>query len=50
MNGAVGKADLKRHNLADESISEHDADKEAKKVPEIAVKASLMAARIVPTP
>ena len=28
MNGAVGNADLKRHNLADESISEHDADKE----------------------
>lgn len=29
MNGAVGNADLKRHNLADESISEHDAGKEA---------------------
>lgn len=29
MNGAVGNADLKRHNLADESISEHDATKEA---------------------
>lgn len=29
MNGAVGNADLKRHNLADESISEHDASKEA---------------------
>lgn len=28
MNGAVGNADLKRHNLADESISAHDADKE----------------------
>ena len=30
MNGAVGNADLKRHNLADESISARDADKEAK--------------------
>ena len=29
MNGAVGNADLKRHNLADESISEHDATKES---------------------
>ena len=29
MNGAVGNADLKRHNLADESISEHDETKEA---------------------
>lgn len=29
MNGAVGNADLKRHNLADESISERDAVKEA---------------------
>lgn len=29
MNGAVGNADLKRHNLADESISERNADKEA---------------------
>ena len=28
MNGAVGNADLKRHNLADESISEHDETKE----------------------
>ena len=50
MNGAVGNADLKRHNLADESISEHDADKEAKKVPDIAVKDDKMEARIVPTP
>ena len=45
MNGAVGNADLKRHNLADESISEHDATKEA---PDFAVAA--MEARIVPTP
>ena len=50
MNGAVGNADLKRHNLADESISEHDATKEAKKVPGIAVEAGKMEARIVPTP
>ena len=50
MNGAVGNADLKRHNLADESISEHDATKEAKKVPNIAVKDDKMEARIVPTP
>ena len=50
MNGAVGNADLKRHNLADESISEHDATKEAKKVPDIAVEAGKMEARIVPTP
>ena len=50
MNGAVCNADLKRHNLADESISEHDATKEAKKVPDIAVEAGKMEARIVPTP
>ena len=50
MNGAVGNADLKRHNLADESISEHDANKEAKKVIDIAVEAGKMEARIVPTP
>ena len=50
MNGAVGNADLKRHNLADESISEHDETKEAKKVPDIAVEAGKMEARIVPTP
>ena len=47
MNGAVGNADLKRHNLADESISEHDATKEAHG---IAVEAGNMEARIVPTP
>ena len=29
MNGAVSNADLKRHNLADESISAHDETKEA---------------------
>ena len=29
MNGAVGNADLKRHNLADESISARDETKEA---------------------
>lgn len=50
MNGAVGNADLKRHNLADESISEHDATKEAKKVPDIAVAANMMEARTVLTP
>ena len=50
MKGAVGNADLKRHNLADESISEHDETKEAKKVPDIAVEAGKMEARIVPTP
>ena len=50
MNGAVGNADLKRHNLADESISEHDATKEAKKVPDIAVKAGNMEARTELTP
>lgn len=42
MNGAVGNADLKRHNLADESISEHDADKEASG---LAVAAGKMEAR-----
>ena len=47
MNGAVGNADLKRHNLADESISEHDATKEASG---FAVAADKMEARIVPTP
>lgn len=50
MNGAVGKADLKRHNLADESISERDETKEAKKVPDIAVAADKMEARTEPTP
>ena len=50
MNGAVGNADLKRHNLADESISEHDATKEAKKVPDIAVAADKMEARTELTP
>ena len=39
MNGAVGNADLKRHNLADESISERDAGKEAK---DLAVAADKM--------
>ena len=47
MNGAVCNADLKRHNLADESISEHDATKEASG---LAVAADKMEARIVPTP
>ena len=47
MNGAVCNADLKRHNLADESISEHDATKEASG---FAVAADKMEARIVPTP
>lgn len=42
MNGAVGKADLKRHNLADESISEHDETKEASG---LAVAAGNMEAR-----
>ena len=42
MNGAVGKADLKRHNLADESISEHDEIKEASG---LAVAAGKMEAR-----
>ena len=42
MNGAVGNADLKRHNLADESISERDADKEASG---LAVAAGKMEAR-----
>ena len=42
MNGAVGKADLKRHNLADESISEHDETKEASG---LAVAADKMEAR-----
>ena len=47
MNGAVGKADLKRHNLADESISEHDATKEASG---LAVAADSMEARAEHTP
>lgn len=47
MNGAVGKADLKRHNLADESISEHDATKEASG---LAVAADKMEARAEHTP
>lgn len=44
MNGAVGNADLKRHNLADESISEHDETKEAS---DLAVAAGSMEARAV---
>lgn len=44
MNGAVGNADLKRHNLADESISEHDETKEASG---LAVAAGSMEARAV---
>ena len=44
MNGAVGNADLKRHNLADESISEHDETKEASG---LAVAADKMEARAV---
>lgn len=47
MNGAVGNADLKRHNLADESISEHDATKEASG---LAVAAGSMEARTELTP
>lgn len=47
MNGAVGNADLKRHNLADESISEHDATKEASG---LAVAANKMEARTGLTP
>lgn len=42
MNGAVGNADLKRHNLADESISAHDETKEASG---LAVAADQMEAR-----
>lgn len=47
MNGAVGNADLKRHNLADESISERDATKEASG---FAVAANKMEARTELTP
>lgn len=47
MNGAVGNADLKRHNLADESISERDATKEASG---LAVAADKMEARAELTP
>ena len=48
MNGAVCNADLKRHNLADESISAHDATKEASG---LAVAANKMEARTeLPTP
>lgn len=47
MNGAVGNADLKRHNLADESISEHDETKEASG---LAVADNMMEARTVLTP
>ena len=50
MNGAVGNADLKRHNLADESISERDKTKEASG---LAVAADKMEARTeltTPTP
>lgn len=47
MNGAVGNADLKRHNLADESISERDATKEASG---FAVAANMMEARAEATP
>ena len=43
MNGAVGNADLKRHNLADESISARDKDKEASG---LAVAADQMEARV----
>ena len=46
MNGAVGNADLKRHNLADESISEHDETKEASG---LAVAAGSMEARVEAT-
>ena len=44
MNGAVGNADLKRHNLADESISARDKDKEPTT---LAVDAGKMEARVV---
>ena len=47
MNGAVGNADLKRHNLADESISERDETKEASG---LAVAANMMEARTVLAP
>ena len=47
MNGAVGNADLKRHNLADESISERDKDKEASG---LAVAADKMEARAEANP
>lgn len=47
MNGAVGNADLKRHNLADESISERDKTKEADG---FAVTADKMEARAELTP
>ena len=47
MNGAVGNADLKRHNLADESISERDKYKEANG---LAVAAAKMEARTELTP
>ena len=47
MNGAVGNKDLKRHNLADESISEHDETKEASG---LAVAADKMEARTELTP
>ena len=47
MNGAVGNADLKRHNLADESISEHGATREASG---LAVAADKMEARTGLTP
>ena len=47
MNGAVGNADLKRHNLADESISGHDETKEASG---LAVAAANMEARTGLTP
>lgn len=47
MNGAVGNADLKRHNLADESISERDETKEASG---LAVAADKMEARAELTP
>ena len=47
MNGAVGNKDLKRHNLADESISARDKDKEASG---LAVAAEKMEARTELTP
>ena len=47
MNGAVGNKDLKRHNLADESISERDKDKEANG---LAVAADMMEDRTELTP
>ena len=50
MNGAVGNADLKRHNLADESISERDATKEASGLAVAAVNMEARTGLTPPTP